>query len=531
MPTTLRIEAPPDRLRYLRDLKRREAERVSHPVYDSPLALAQALDPKTRTSPALKLIDDALVELMAVDSPHNALAVFMPSQEGKSNLISRRLPEWILDRERDAQIGIISYQADIAIRWGRDIKRDVQLAGPKLQVTIRQDSSAAARWDTPEGGGVYCTGVGGPLTGRAISRALLIDDPVKDRADAESQTIRESTWDWWESVALTRLGPQARVVLVMTRMHEDDLAGRILSRPGPLRWRVLKIPAIAEAGDELGRLPGEELESVRGRAPGYFANLRAGMSPYVFSGMYQQNPVAPEGNFFRRSAFRYWRRAEPWQDGRERIACEGQLVTMADCWTFGTVDVAASTRTSADWTVVSAWAVSVEGDLILLDRARARVDQHDHFRIADPLIRRWGLGVLYVERGFFASTLVKDARDAGYPVAELRADTDKITRAIPAAGRVHAGRVWFPAEAPWLDDWTDELAAFPNGAHDDQVDTLSYAALVVTNQWTKASSPERPGLSPHERAIAAAYASATGNAGNGHHSDGSGQLDIMGLDY
>src|SRR5258707_404056 len=524
------IQAPPDRLRHLRDLQRRRAERRKQD-YPSPLALAAALDPATKSSPALRLIDDALVDLMADDSPHNALAVLVPAQEGKSTICSRRLPEWVLHIDQSAQIAVISYQADIAIRWGREIKRDVALAEGRLNVTIRQDSSAAARGDTPEGGGVYCTGVGGPLTGRSVGRLMVIDDPVKDRADAESATIRESAWSWWESVALTRLGPRSRVVLIMTRFHEDDLAGRILGRPGPLRWRVLKIPAIAEDGDELGRAPGEELESVRGRAPGYFANLRAGMSPYVFSGMYQQNPVAPEGNFFRRSAFRYWRHAEPWQDGRERIACEGVLVTMADCWTFGTVDVAASTRTTADWTVVSAWAVSVEGDLILLDRARARVQQHDHFRIADPLIRRWGLGVLYVEHGFFASTLVKDARDAGYPVAELRADTDKITRAIPAAGRVHAGRVWFPAEAPWLDEWTDELAAFPNGAHDDQVDTLSYAALVVTNQWAKGPDPPREGLSPHERAIAAAYASATGSAGNGQHSDGTGQLDIMGLDY
>src|SRR5258707_556155 len=336
------IQAPPDRLRHLRDLQRRRAERRKQD-YPSPLALAAALDPATKSSPALRLIDDALVDLMADDSPHNALAVLVPAQEGKSTICSRRLPEWVLHIDQSAQIAVISYQADIAIRWGREIKRDVALAEGRLNVTIRQDSSAAARWDTPEGGGVYCTGVGGPVTGR-------------------------------------RPAPTRR--------------GRARALGGGLNS-----PAIAEEGDELGRPPGEELESVRGRAPGYFANLRAGMSPYVFSGMYQQNPVAPEGNFFRRSAFRYWRHAEPWQDGRERIACEGQLVTMADCWTFGTVDVAASTRTTADWTVVSAWAVSGEGDLILIDRARARAQQHDPFRIADPLIRRWGLGGLYVEHG------------------------------------------------------------------------------------------------------------------------------------
>jgi len=457
------------------------------------------------------VIDAAIVGLMADDSPHNALAVCMPSQEGKSSLISRHTPEWALDRDPSAQIAIISYQADIAIRWGRDIKRDISLSEGKINVTIRQDSSSAQRWDTPEGGGVYCTGVGGPLTGRAVGRLLVIDDPVKDRADAESATIRESAWSWWESVALTRLGPQAKVILVMTRFHEDDLAGRIFSRPGPLRWRKITIPAIATDDDELGRAPGEELQSVRGRAPGYFRNLQAGLSPYVFSGMYQQDPVAPEGNFFRRASFRYWRPAVPWPDGRERIDCEGRLVTLADAWTFAVMDVAASTKTSADYTVCGVFAMSVEGDLILLDRARQRVEQHDHFAMARPLMARWGASQLFVERHFFASTLVTDARAAGVPVAEVVADADKVTRAIPAAGRVHAGRAWFPADAPWLDEWCDELAAFPQGAHDDQADVLAYAARVASAEWRPPRDPPRAGRSDWERALAVAHKSATGD--------------------
>jgi predicted phage terminase large subunit-like protein len=304
-----------------------------------------------------------------------------------------------------------------------------------------------------------------------------------------------------------------------TRWHEDDLAGRIAARPSPLRWHTLSIPAIARDHDPLGRQPGEELASVRGRAEGHFARLRAGMSAYVFSGVYQQDPVAPEGNFFRRQTFRYWRPGLAWADGRERIDLEGELVTLEDSWRFITVDVAASVKTAADWTVASCWAMSMSGDLILLDRARDRIAQHDHFGLVAPLRDRWGADVVYVERSFYASTLVDDARAAGVPVAEVRADTDKVTRAIPAAGRVHAGRVWFPAEAAWLDEWTDELAAFPSGAHDDQVDTLSYAARIATAQWTQPAAVPRPGLSDADRAVAAAHRAATG--------DGTRDLDIM----
>ena len=170
---------------------------------------------------------------------------------------------------------------------------------------------------------------------------------------------------------------------------------------------------------------------------------------------------------------------ESWPDGRRRLDLEGRTVTLADCWRFGTVDVAASTKTTADYTVISIWAVTPEGDLLLLDRAREQVAQHDHFGLAEPLFERWGQCQLFVERHFFATTLITDAQAAGVPVAEVTADTDKVTRAIPAAARVHSGRVWFPAAAEWLDTWTSELAEFPSGSHDDQVDTLSYAARVA----------------------------------------------------
>jgi hypothetical protein len=150
------------------------------------------------------------------------------------------------------------------------------------------------------------------------------------------------------------------------------------------------------------------------------------------------------------------------------------------------------------------------------------LEQHDHFSLALPLFQRWGECTLWVEKQWIASTLVADAQHAGIPIADLIAETDKITRAVPAAGRVHAGRVWFPAEtsgcecggcAPsgaWLDEWCDELASFPDGTHDDQVDTLSYAAKIVTGAWTPPRTDPRPGLDPHERAVAQYARAATG---------------------
>lgn len=516
--------------------------------YRNPAHLAARLDLKARTSPALELINDALVQLMRPDSPHDALAVFLPPQEGKSQTVSRRFPEWLLDHDPTLRIAIASYGEGLAVRWGRDIKQDVRQNPCRYQkrtdtdectgdcgglhIAIRQDSAAAGRWQTPAGGGVYCVGIGGPLTGQPVD-VLIIDDPVKDRAAAESEKIRESTWDWWESVALTRLAPGARVVLIQTRWHQDDLAGRIAARPSPLVWRTLSIPAIAVNDDPLGRAPGEELPSVRRRKPGYFRRLLQTMSSYVFSGVYQQTPTAAEGNFFRRQTFRYWRPAPAWNDGRERIDLEGTLATLQDCWRFITMDFAASTKSSADFTVASCWAMTPNGDLVLLDRVRQRVADHDHYALAAGLRTRWGADQVYVESNWWSETFTADALRAGVPVVELSADTDKVTRAIPAAGRVHAGRVWFPAETSgcpcgecndgvWLDEWCDELAIFPQGTHDDQVDTLSYAARVAVADWSPAPVPARSGLSHWDKAVAAAQNSATGDDGFG----GSNLLDL-----
>jgi predicted phage terminase large subunit-like protein len=508
----------------------------------TPGALAAALDPKTATSPALEAIDRELVALADHTVDADALAVFMPPQEGKSERCSRRLPEWLLGHDPGLRIADVSYEAEMAVRWGRQIKRDLAHADRRvLDVRIQPDSSAAGRWDTPEGGGVYCVGIGGALTGRPVD-VLVIDDPVKDREAAESARLREAAWQWWESVALTRLAPGGIVVLIQTRWHEDDLAGRILARPSPLRWRVLVMPAIAGARDPLGRAPGQEFPSVRRREPGHFARLRAGMSAYVFSGLYQQNPVAVEGNLFRRAAFRYWRALPEIGDPAARlgrmagawITLEGRRVDLADpaVWRFATIDVAASERTSADWTVVAVWAIDREGNLILLDRRRARIEMGDHFAMVAPLRARWRFDVCFVERQFYSKTLVADARAAGVPVAEVSADTDKVTRAIPAAGRLHAGKAWFPAETSgctcgncgpqgnWLAEWCDELAAFDRGAHDDQVDTFSYAARVAAAHWTPAAPPAGPAGRPEEDQIGTAYAAATGN---GHR----GETDLL----
>lgn len=272
------------------------------------------------------------------------------------------------------------------------------------------------------------------------------------------------------------------IVLILTRWHEDDLAGRLLKNE-PDQWRVVRIPAVAEAGDPLGRAPGEELISVQGRQPGYFLNLQATRSSYVWLSIYMQTPTAAEGLIFRRLWWRYFRPAPDLGYGGERVDLAGRMCVLDLCNRFITVDLAASTRTSADFTVASAWAFTPDGDLILLDRKRARVGEEQHFDLVRPLADRWDIQVTWVERGMIGTTLVREATTGGLIVMPLEVDTDKVTRALPAADRCRAGRVWLPAGAIWLEEWLAETSSFPQAAHDDQVDTLGHAVRVSVTKW------------------------------------------------
>lgn len=463
----------------------------------TPGAMAAHLDSSTRQTPALDLLDRELVDCL--DGDNERLMFFMPPQEGKSQRVSRRTPLWLLEHDPTLRIAIVSYELETAVRWGREIKRDIDLH-PDLGIRLRKDSSAAGRWETEQGGGVYCVGIAGALTGRPVD-VLIIDDPLKDRAAAESKTMRDRCWDFWENVAKVRLSSRGRVVVILTRWHTDDLAGR-LEKNEPGEWRVVRIPAIAEDDDPLGREPGEELRSAQARKPGYFRQLAKSLSSYVWTSLFQQRPTQASGGIFLRGDWRFW---EPTRDG---IRVDDLEVMLRDCHRFITMDLATSTRTSADWTVAAAWAVTRHGDLVLLDRVRERVPQTDHMKLLEPLRQRWlnRYDTVWIESRMFGSTLVYSLGRKGLPVRELEADADKLTRALPYADLVSTHRVHVPKNAPWLDQWLDEHADFPNVTHDDQVDVGAYGARVLLAHWA-APAGENEAEERRLRAVSAAASS------------------------
>jgi predicted phage terminase large subunit-like protein len=421
------------------------------------------------------------------------LLIAMPPRHGKSEFTSRYFPAWYLGTFPDRHVILASYQAEFAASWGRKV-RDVLIEhGPSLfGVTVRRDVASAEHWEVAgSAGGMDTAGVGGALTGKGAD-LLVIDDPIKNAEQANSPTYRDKAWDWYVSTAYTRLQPGGAVVLIQTRWHEDDLAGRILaeSRAGGEPWDVVELPALAEEGDALGRAPGAALWPERFSAQA-LERIRRTLGTYWFTALYQQRPAPPEGHRFRRSWFRSWT-AEENGAVYHLQSVPARKVAARHCRRFGTVDLAVSTRTSADYTVLAAWAATPQEDLVLLDLQRERLEEPDAIRQAAAFARRNRLDYLVVESNGMQLGIVQTLRRPPYGLA-IRAvpnDRDKLTRSATAVIRCEAGQVFFPERAAWLADFESELLNFPVGSHDDQVDALSLAAIDVFLFGCTAPSPQ-----------------------------------------
>lgn len=480
---------------------RLDPPRVDHgnDQFPTPGALERHIDPKGWHYPHLDLIDDHLLRLERRELDTRGLMIFMQPRAGKSRRCSRVFPTWYLRRHPEHQIVLGTYGLALGAGHSRWVRNTIRTR-PNLGLRLSSDSQRVDEWQLAgHEGGMKAIGVGGGITGRGAN-LLVLDDPVKNREEAESQVMRDKTWNWWTDDLSTRLTKsddlEPVVLLMMTRWHEDDLAGRLLMNE-PHNWTVLTLPALAEAGDPLGRQVDEVLMADR-YGDDWMAEQRSRLGSYSFSALYQQRPAPAEGAFFRRP-FKYWQADED-DAGNPLWLLDTERVNPEHCWRFATVDLAASIKTSADWTVMSTWAVTPNRDLILLDRVRRRLEERNHFGVVKEQAEKHRLTFVGVESRMFGTTLVYEmGRWAKVPVRELVADVDKLTRAIPAQARLEAGRVWWPQGVSWLEEWESELLSFPNGVHDDQVDTFSYAALLLA-QGRKGRVPAVPlDMSPEAR--------------------------------
>ncbi len=424
-----------------------------------------SLDPTTVQTPALDLLDAKLAAVARGELQR--LIWSMSPQEGKSERVSRRFPAWVLRTRPELRIAIASYELGVARRWGRAIRNDIA-EHPEIGLKVRSDTSAAHEWQLAgHRGGVYSVGIGGALTGRPVD-LLLVDDPIKGRAEADSEVYREACWDWWTNVARTRLSPGAPVVLIMTRWHEDDLAGRLIKTGD---WDFVNVPAEAEHDDPLGRAPGEFLWSARGRTAEDWRAIRKDVGPRVWNALYQGRPSPAEGDLLKRSWWRYYG-APQWEarsDGSMRVSGFDEVV---QSW-----DMAFKDSKGTDFVVGGVWARR-GADVYLLDLVRDRMDFPTTCRAVGALSAKWpDAHAKLVEDKANGSAVIAQLGRVVPGLIPINPKESKEARAAAVSPFVESGNVYLPAPelAPWVGGFVEECSAFPNGSHDDQVDMASQA--------------------------------------------------------
>ncbi|MEQ9015744.1 MAG: phage terminase large subunit [Marinovum algicola] len=402
------------------------------------------------------------------DGATTRLVVTQPPRSLKSIATSVAFVAWVLGHDPTRRIICVSYSQDLANELARQFRLVVTSAWYRaLFPAMRLARETGAEVITTRGGSRLATSIGGTLTGRGAD-LILLDDPLKAE-DAASQNARRRVRDWYTSTLATRLDDKRRgvIVLIMQRLHEDDLAGHLLAAGG---WAHLDLPAIAPeaATIRLGPRPqdihyraeGDVLHPARERRA-TLDRIKAEIGSLAFSAQYQQRPVPLEGNLVRRS----------WLGAYDIPPAPGPGVRIVQSW-----DIATTASDTADWSVCTTWAI-VGRSYSLLDVWRDRLEFPDLRRRVVALQQAHGASTVLIEDAGLGKGLVQDLRADGprgfpKPIA-IKPTGDKLTRLEAASAIFEEGRVLLPRDAPWLGTFLDELFGFPNARHDDQVDSVS----------------------------------------------------------
>lgn len=426
----------------------------------TPAGLAWVLsDGRWKCARHLAVLNDRLLDLAA--GRIKRLAVFMPPRHGKSQLCSRYFPAWFLQKFPDQRVIQAGYGNSFAATWGRHTRNAIDTAHSLGISPVRVDpsKSSADEWEIlGHDGGMYCVGIGGGVAGRGAD-LLTIDDPVKSRAEADSLTYREKTWEWYTDDLYTRLHPGARILLVATRWHHDDLPGRILARDeGREAWTVINFPAIAEEDDALGREPGEALWPQRYDLAA-LNDAQATLGSYGFAALYQQRPAPREGGLFKRQWF-------------EIVEAAPSAGEKARGWDL------AGTEGGGDWTV------GVRG----IKNGRYYIDDVRRDQLSPAGVRALVLATAQQDGRDVRISLPQDpgqaGKDQGLEYIKLLAGY--VVRTSPETGPKHLRAEAFAAQCeagnvalvrgPWNEAFIDEFCNFNPDVTDqvdDQVDATS----------------------------------------------------------
>jgi predicted phage terminase large subunit-like protein len=394
------------------------------------------------------------------------LLIQLPPRHSKSELISRLFTAYYLKKNPTHFVGINSYSAELAYTLSRAARENYTRCGG----VVKDDVSAVKHWETPEGGGTWAAGVGGSITGKGFHLGI-IDDPIKNSEEASSEIIREKHKEWYSSTFYTRAEPDAAIIVIQTRWHEDDLTGWLLEEEQgeePENWHIVCLPAVYE---EEARFPetcevaqdfrslGEALCPERYPEP-KLSKIRARIGEYHFGALYQQRPIAKMGLMFDVSRF-------------------GIVDAIPTGTKFARGWDKAATPGAGDWTVGVKLGKCPDGTFIVTDVERGQWDTAKRDRQIRLTAELDGISVKQYGEQDPGAAGVTDAAAfikllSGFSVGVERSSGDKVTRADAFSSQVNAGNVKI-LRGGWNKIYLDELRAFPMGKNDDQVDGSSLA--------------------------------------------------------
>lgn len=402
------------------------------------------------------------------------LIITIPPRHGKTELTSDRFTAWFVGRDPYREVMLATYNQTFAEDRGRKI-RDIMQTPEYAQVfpdaVLKKDSKASDRLGLTEGGVAFFLGVGGSATGRGAD-LFTIDDPFKNREDAESQVTRDGVWSWFTSSAFTRLLPGGRMVIILTRWHEDDIVGRIqnpdyVDPEEAAKWEIFTLPAVANDDDVLGREKGDALWPAR-YPIATLDSIRKTIGPRDWSALYQQAPTPDDGQYFLRSMFL------PYQP--DELPEEANV--------YGASDHALGTKQQNDASVLGTIRVDKVGTWwIPPDVAWGRFPPEEAVEAFLDQLRRNKPIFWWAEKGHISQSIGPFLRERMrdeevYAAIEEKTPTkDKLTRARGTMARAALRPIRVPAFMPWWNDALEQLLKFPNAKHDDFVDWLAWMGI------------------------------------------------------
>lgn len=417
--------------------------------------------------------------------------IFAPPRHGKSKLASELFPAWALGVDPSEQFMLASHTQSLSDTFSRNVRNMIgadRYAELFPATQLSSDSATIQKWSLAgyTRPSMMSVGVGGSPTGHG-ARILIIDDPVGDYKDAESAVQRENTYQWYTSTIYPRLEPDAAIILMMQRWHEDDLAGRLLrDQVGADRWEVISMPALAETQDErdqinaiygqsagwpdpLGRQPGEPLWPSRFNTKALSAIQK--VSPRSFDAKYQQRPRKAKGSFFK----------DNWLQIANSAPAGLRWVRY--------YDLAYSIKQTADNTATIGAAMDDAGNIYLRKGRAGRMESPDvqrlikEFMLSEPAATH-GIEAA-VQGGAAVQEVLRDKDLVRIACRPVHVDTDKQVRATPVQTRAETGKLYFVRETldddVWINEWVQEMLEFPYGAHDDRVDAVSGCFMLLTS--------------------------------------------------